>query len=45
MIDNEASGSNAKNIKAHIDNLANQVTRWAASINYPFKEFTKRWFR
>ncbi len=45
MIDNQGNESNARNIKSHIDNLANQVTRWAASINYPFKEFTKRWFR
>ncbi len=45
MIDNQGNESNAKNIKSHIDNLAKQVTRWASSINYPFKEFTERWFR
>lgn len=45
MIDNQGSESNAKNIKAHIDNIANQVTRWARSINYPMKEFTERWFK
>ncbi len=44
-IGNQGSESNAKNIKSHIDNLAKQVTNWAASFNYPFKEFTKRWFR
>lgn len=45
MIDNQGNESNAKNIKSHIDNIANQVTRWARSVNYPLKEFTERWFR
>lgn len=43
-VGNEASQSNAKDIKSHIDNIAKQVTRWAYSINRPFNEFAKRWF-
>jgi hypothetical protein len=37
---NDANQSNARNIKSHIDNLANQVTRW---MSRSF-DFTKRWF-
>jgi len=37
--------TNGKNIKAHIDNQSNQLTKWAASMTDSIERFWERWLK